>query len=209
MSPIANSSVLELPPRARRIQVKPFFPRLRVGTTSACAENTSLHLQPWPAARNYLRVRGEYLLQSHFAKINVELPPRARRIPAKSSSRNGSNGTTSACAENTKPAPPRACSSGNYLRVRGEYWIGHYKYRPWSELPPRARRIPALELQIQALHGTTSACAENTHSSGERREDRGNYLRVRGEYPMQNLPHCDAQELPPRARRIRDAALVP
>ena len=134
----------ELPPRARRIQVKPFFPRLRGGTTSACAENTSLHLQPWPAARNYLRVRGEYLLQSHFAKINVELPPRARRIHAVAEGLELLKGTTSACAENTDHS----------LQPR----------RMATELPPRARRI--LHKPHARFHqaGTTSACAENTHA---------------------------------------------
>ena len=131
----------ELPPRARRIQVKPFFPRLRGGTTSACAENTSLHLQPWPAARNYLRVRGEYLLQSHFAKINVELPPRARRIQLPTVATMQKIGTTSACAENTRHQAHEMAASRNYLRVRGEYYSAPFCAAHQRELPPRARRI--------------------------------------------------------------------
>ena len=50
----------ELPPRARRIQ--PFI-RVRdkpLGTTSACAENTTSRVTPTNHPRNYLRVRGEY-----------------------------------------------------------------------------------------------------------------------------------------------------
>ena len=31
-------------------------------------------------------------------------------------------------------------------------------------------------------HGTTSACAENTSCTATKKQDGGNYLRVRGEY---------------------------
>jgi len=51
-----------------------------VGTTSACAENTvgwaSTRLGWW----NYLRVRGEYWGDDQDEVIEMELPPRARRI---------------------------------------------------------------------------------------------------------------------------------
>ena len=93
--------VLELPPRARRILLEQACDLQIQGTTSACAENTKV--KAWLGAffRNYLRVRGEYLLQSHFAKINVELPPRARRIRPRGAHSVDDGGTTSACAENT------------------------------------------------------------------------------------------------------------
>ena len=50
----------ELPPRARRIRPRRTAVRASVGTTSACAENTSVRgLSPLEFG-NYLRVRGEY-----------------------------------------------------------------------------------------------------------------------------------------------------
>ena len=51
----------ELPPRARRIPiiVDIFTPFL--GTTSACAENTTAKNSTFRTRRNYLRVRGEYV----------------------------------------------------------------------------------------------------------------------------------------------------
>ena len=52
----------ELPPRARRIRVVDIDRGKYVGTTSACAENTSQSHQRSTPARNYLRVRGEYNL---------------------------------------------------------------------------------------------------------------------------------------------------
>ena len=92
----------------------------------------------------------------------------------------------------------------------------------FSELPPRARRIPGAVDAGAAERGTTSACAENTGSRGgltfylgttsacaentvipaEHFFGAGNYLRVRGEYSLP-APMCPARkELPPRARRI-------
>ena len=71
-----------------------------------------------------------------------ELPPRARRILSVRNPSGFSDGTTSACAENTLPCGGCRGCGWNYLRVRGEYGnippvIPHHQ-----ELPPRARRIP-------------------------------------------------------------------
>ena len=51
---------LELPPRARRIPNTPELLPPKLGTTSACAENTFGKPCGEVAGRNYLRVRGEY-----------------------------------------------------------------------------------------------------------------------------------------------------
>ena len=52
--------IRELPPRARRILRKPLSFGIKIGTTSACAENTAETIEFWNQNRNYLRVRGEY-----------------------------------------------------------------------------------------------------------------------------------------------------
>ena len=70
----------ELPPRARRIQRYPWLGVCCGGTTSACAENTNPQQQYSGAARNYLRVRGEYYWLPQQPGRSWELPPRARRI---------------------------------------------------------------------------------------------------------------------------------
>ena len=54
--------------------------------------------------------------------------------------------------------------------------------------------------------GTTSACAENTGSGPRWWQAPGNYLRVRGEYICLLSPRGTIWELPPRARRIPNAA---
>ena len=91
----------ELPPRARRIPGGGEKEVSNPGTTSACAENTSLSITLIARSRNYLRVRGEYRLLLIREALKQELPPRARRIPGGGEKEVSNPGTTSACAENT------------------------------------------------------------------------------------------------------------
>ena len=192
----------ELPPRARRILRWETVVAIDWGTTSACAENTG-DQGAWGAShgnylrvrgeytyrrvrgcetRNYLRVRGEYTAPCWHARLWLELPPRARRIPNMCSICHMLCGTTSACAENTFETFDDWGDKGNYLRVRGEYEV--------------AAGGPSTHL------GTTSACAENTACVMPLTNSQGNYLRVRGEYPTPRPEPLSAWELPPRARRI-------
>ena len=159
---VSQHSQRELPPRARRI---PVF-RVRNASTTG----------------NYLRVRGEYEVLSPHRHYRRELPPRARRIPREIVSRCRIRGTTSACAENTAgKAGPRS-AGGNYLRVRGEYTTKRQAWYLQAELPPRARRILVVAWAGVSVHGTTSACAENTLRLARTPTQARNYLRVRGEY---------------------------
>ena len=72
---------LELPPRTRRILNVFLKPVTQPGTTSAYAENTDGNAHAVSLKRNYLRVRGEYLLEPVGHQPFWELPPRTRRIP--------------------------------------------------------------------------------------------------------------------------------
>ena len=92
----------------------------------------------------------------------MELPPRARRILGAWGQSTIAHGTTSACAENTIGMLTWQDSVRNYLRVRGEYGITVTVAHTTRELPPRARRIPFRHIRVENMHGTTSACAENT-----------------------------------------------
>ena len=114
-------STPELPPRARRIRRPPFDTTRSSGTTSACAENTQPCYVGFVLNRNYLRVRGEYPYRGGTFFLSPELPPRARRILSPERLTPMGYGTTSACAENTRYCSRRPHSTGNYLRVRGEY----------------------------------------------------------------------------------------
>ena len=91
------------------------------GTTSACAENTREAISRNVLSRNYLRVRGEYVVIHFTSRPGMELPPRARRIPSVMKWADAFPGTTSACAENTSGGGVEPAGYRNYLRVRGEY----------------------------------------------------------------------------------------
>ena len=113
------------------------------GTTSACAENTLFSSPMLGKSGNYLRVRGEYLVETGMRFVGL--------------------GTTSACAENTRSGRRCGAVTWNYLRVRGEYLLMGGVGSGEVELPPRARRIPSRGRTHPTPMGTTSACAENTH----------------------------------------------
>ena len=132
----------ELPPRARRILFWATGVLNSLGTTSACAENTIENSFRQNGNRNYLRVRGEYEKEKIAYQVDGELPPRARRILPSDSPLKTFPGTTSACAENTQLGGLGFFLSGNYLRVRGEYVFAGDLIEGYTELPPRARRIP-------------------------------------------------------------------
>ena len=192
----------ELPPRARRIRLRLLSLLHGLGTTSACAENTLGKSYPEAPHGNYLRVRGEYILDMTCGARLMELPPRARRIRNDDLVDGAPGGTTSACAENTFSPPSSGIDCGNYLRVRGEYGYIHKDILKPVELPPRARRIPSDAFLLSSVVGTTSACAENTSRNRNDSSSSWNYLRVRGEYESPKAAHLLSQELPPRARRI-------
>ena len=192
----------ELPPRARRILFYLHGFMHNGGTTSACAENTCCGCGDRFGVRNYLRVRGEYQRGSPSRYPHQELPPRARRIHPSTNQAGGLFGTTSACAENTKPMGHMGPRYRNYLRVRGEYPPNPKVTNSTLELPPRARRIRHTRGQEGNQRGTTSACAENTVCSWWKKGLNRNYLRVRGEYPRPVVTPPFIWELPPRARRI-------
>ena len=136
-----HASVVELPPRARRILKIFCFCITLGGTTSACAENTFSIWATGMTWWNYLRVRGEYAEPVTGRGGLEELPPRARRIRRSEMERHHSKGTTSACAENTYGTPGYGDYRRNYLRVRGEYVASNPVSSSPVELPPRARRI--------------------------------------------------------------------
>ena len=199
----------ELPPRARRIRKVNGLRSGLKGTTSACAENTPCAAYEERNVRNYLRVRGEYYLKHPNGIRAGELPPRARRIRCRFALQDCRFGTTSACAENTKPRDERRIKNRNYLRVRGEYREIVQLTAKVGELPPRARRIHIVHGGKWGFGGTTSACAENTWGHYFLPAVLGNYLRVRGEYAALLQSGQVAAELPPRARRIRGVTSMP
>ena len=107
-------------------------------------------------------MRGEYVQEALIILNRGELPPHARRIPQVETLTAAKVGTTSACAENTRPITAQQTTAGNYLRMRGEYELFDRYQVERMELPPHARRIHPLASGACLNNGTTSACAENT-----------------------------------------------
>ena len=64
-------------------------------------------------------------MPGHMMDMDEELPPRTRRIPNIPPSCFLACGTTSAYAENTARGRQARWCRRNYLRVRGEYGLGH------------------------------------------------------------------------------------
>ena len=116
-------------------------------------------------------------------------------------------GTTSAHAENTFSEEHAPEPFGNYLRARGEYCSTATANSGARELPPRTRRIPFSPLKPGRLTGTTSAHAENTPILRFIPRKLRNYLRARGEYSKPGGLPVGPLELPPRTRRILNAAV--
>ena len=193
---------MELPPHARRIRFGEHVILAFLGTTSACAENTTGSTCTNTFGGNYLRMRGEYPPCFIIIFAFMELPPHARRIPPPAPPKPGKQGTTSACAENTGVCIRWGVFVGNYLRMRGEYNTKKPKPRARKELPPHARRI-RYDRNVKTIPiGTTSACAENTIAPRGGNRLRWNYLRMRGEYTCVACNAFSSSELPPHARRI-------
>ena len=155
---------------------------MTMGTTSAHAENTCAPPLRAYGCWNYLRARGEYLHPRFREPINLELPPRTRRILTSTLPKAKKIGTTSAHAENTIINELHATKNRNYLRARGEYPNPAAQTVPCKELPPRTRRIPPATRANAPIMGTTSAHAENTQASRPTPPGLWNYLRARGEY---------------------------
>ena len=153
-------------------------------------------------------MRGEYPPPAWVGEDTEELPPRARRILPAFTNGVTHDGTTSACAENTKALVFLHPSDRNYLRVRGEYPRESCRLTSAWELPPRARRILPRLGRAFGIPGTTSACAENTCCNAWIAFNPRNYLRVRGEYAYWGSLRSSLRELPPRARRIPGPAAV-
>ncbi len=93
--------------------------------------------------------------------------------------------------------------------MRGEYDAQALSSQAALELPPRARRIPKPRCSNNTVHGTTSACAENTFLVTGSLGSIRNYLRVRGEYRQGAIASNFLLELPPRARRILLVPVTP
>ena len=135
-----SSSIMELPPHARRRAIHPDRSQSSRGITSACAEKRHKAITVSGRRWNYLRMRGEEATRPHRQTIILELPPHARRRVFGRWVRAKRRGITSACAEKRAGTSERFTRRWNYLRMRGEEWCSELCLYGCEELPPHARR---------------------------------------------------------------------
>ena len=177
------------------------------GITSACAEKRVSTSPAKPQHRNYLRMRGEELLEEHQITLRAELPPHARRRVCIVENIAYKRGITSACAEKRTEPKNIINIRRNYLRMRGEEqnWVRCRCAQ--GELPPHARRRARFSPVTSITLGITSACAEKRGPLDDLITNRRNYLRMRGEENWAAFPRGLKKELPPHARRRAKAGL--
>ena len=138
--PSAPARTKELPPHARRRDIRGALEAICTGITSACAEKRIVSSLDSIAGRNYLRMRGEESLKSRRFVDTWELPPHARRRDCVT------------CGKATRP--------GKHLRMREEEKERNTRLGDIRELPPHARRRGLQAAPITGVTGITSACAE-------------------------------------------------
>ena len=172
---------MEIPPRARRRDLKHGRRRKGHGNTSACAEKSQRPPFMLVATRKYLRVRGEEASPTNQKHHPTEIPPRARRRVQSGPDCSICFGNTSACAEKRHSRYISSSEFWKYLRVRGEEGPFAGANRPASEIPPRARRRVYLFDSTSHSIGNTSACAEKRVTLAVLWMRLRKYLRVRGE----------------------------
>ena len=170
-------------PRARRRRLRDGRGMVLPGSISACAEETRRCSCCTVTGRVDLRVRGGDEDVGRIKDATCGRSPRARRRRGSAVDHGELAGSISACAEETRHHDSADDGVKVDLRVRG----GDISYLPdVASMPgrsPRARRR-LLDANLGAqLHGSISACAEETSGRGSRARSSEVDLRVRGGDP--------------------------
>ena len=137
---------------------------LRLGITSACAENTFQWYKTYNQIWDHLRMCGEHISSSTRFLTILGSPPHVRRTLLVDDQQTGVWGITSACAENTAPDLAVTNSLKDHLRMCGEHATTKSILVVLTGSPPHVRRTLSLLTTFPFGNGITSACAENTKS---------------------------------------------
>ena len=180
-SPVSRcSSPPGSPPRVRSRPQERGRRRIRLGITSACAEQTMFERSHSHSHRDHLRVCGADDGPREARIAEAGSPPRVR------SRRDGREGLpqplriTSACAEQTQAGLQLPQHRADHLRVCGaDHAEPVYTYAPLGS-PPRVRSRQLEREFLPRSHGITSACAEQTAAKVGCTELAGDHLRVCG-----------------------------
>ena len=150
------------PPRVRSRRAGLACLELRVGITSACAEQTLAAICSIMADRDHLRVCGADSVPCRKPWNHAGSPPRVRSRLVLDDNAIHRHGITSACAEQTDTRTRIFRRRRDHLRVCGaDPRISLPDLTLWGS-PPRVRSRPAEVRHHAARRGITSACAEQT-----------------------------------------------
>ena len=168
------------PPRVRSRPADPDDAGISVGITSACAEQTTTTTLWAEPPGDHLRVCGADTRLQLTGQQPQGSPPRVRSRPPSIGCGENRSGITSACAEQTPLSLCSLRSRWDHLRVCGADISVKILTTIVVGSPPRVRsRRPVGDLVPCGL-GITSACAEQTPSSGRRSIRNWDHLRVCG-----------------------------
>ena len=168
------------PPRVRSRRRPQTCRRPARGITSACAEQTLRTVWTLRCHRDHLRVCGADRGVVMALAYRLGSPPRVRSRPADPDDAGISVGITSACAEQTTTTTLWAEPPGDHLRVCGVDHLPSDAVRIAAGSPPRVRSRHHYRCVPCVRVGITSACAEQTPSSGRRSIRNWDHLRVCG-----------------------------
>ena len=134
-----TGTVTGSPPRVRsRLEADAGGP-LRLGITSACAEQTSTARLRTQKRRDHLRVCGADLIASEMFSRSSGSPPRVRSRPGRAAPTPSDAGITSACAEQTECADAVGDVVRDHLRVCGADSHAPFVEGDYPGSPPRVR----------------------------------------------------------------------
>ncbi len=194
-------SVADSPPHARRGLRGKLRHRQVERVTSACAERTTDSTSCTGLTTAHLRARGEDHAPFVASAAVSGSPPLARRAHMAVRADRDRVRLTSACADRTSAASPRAMSPTAHLRTRGEYVCRTDRHHCHVGLPRLAQRARRPQCHRGPNHRFTSARAERTCGRATSSTTKSAHLRSRGEDTKMGWPVVSVAGSPPLARR--------
>ena len=175
-----SGNVRGSPPRVRSRLQRSDHRDGPAGITSACAEQTAIHLLEPLFLWDHLRVCGADDPNAEYLGADNGSPPRVRSRQPAGVSCGPNQGITSACAEQTRPGRRRLVSRRDHLRVCGADFNMPFSVAFHAGSPPRVRSRRRRSASSRPGRRITSACAEQTTADAMVVNPSEDHLRVCG-----------------------------
>ena len=194
------------PPRVRSRHQHGHGRRVPHGITSACAEQTGRGCRRGRGSWDHLRVCGADLQDDQALASFLQgegSPPRVRSRHHRPRHQRARPGITSACAEQTSYMTGTCLGTRDHLRVCGADNADGAAGVVTLGSPPRVRSRRRPDHVGRGVGGITSACAEQTGSTGNDARTRWDHLRVCGADTPALTSAITRPGSPPRVRSRR------